>query len=192
MAGYAEQPRQLAPTLESLAGIVDAGTLFVVRHADAASKAGWDGHDAQRPLTPAGHHQANDVVGCLDGYPVERILSSPTERCHQTVQPLARDRCLRIERVTALGVDASVTAVHGVFWDRELRNAVLCTHGETIGLLFARLAIDGLVATEPLRWPKGSVWLLRRADPAGRQVFARFLLPPALDHRMGDHRMGAC
>ncbi|SRR6266516_908885 len=170
---------------DSLVELVDAGTLFVVRHADAGDKAAWDGPDTLRPLSPVGHRQAEGLVDRLDGYPVEGILSSPTVRCHQTVEPLARDRCLRIERVEALGVGASAAQLLGVFWDRTLRNAVLCTHGETIGVLFARLALDGLVATEPLRWPKGSAWLLRRLDPVGRQVCARFLVPPALDRHPG-------
>jgi 8-oxo-dGTP diphosphatase len=97
----------------------------------------------------------------LEDYPVERILCSPTVRCQQTVQPLARDRLLRIEPLTALGVDANPSEILELFWDRRLRNAVLCTHGETIGRLFAQLAGQGLVAPEPLVWPKGSAWLLQ-------------------------------
>ena len=50
-----------------------------------------------------------------------------------------------------------------LFWDEELRNAVLCTHGETIGLLLGQLAADGLAAAAPLDWPKGSTWLPQRA-----------------------------
>ena len=32
----------------------------------------------------------------------------------------------------------------------RIRNAVLCTHGETIGRLLPRFAIDGLAAAAPL------------------------------------------
>jgi hypothetical protein len=32
-----------------------------------------------------------------------------------------------------------------VFWDRGLRNVVLCTHGEVIGRLLAELVAQGLV-----------------------------------------------
>jgi hypothetical protein len=81
------------------------------------------------------------------------------------VQPLARDRLLEIEPAAALGVDADSTEIMELlFWDRWLANAVLCTHGETIGQLFAQLAGQGLVAPEPLHWPKGSTWLLHRTD----------------------------
>ena len=149
--------------------------LLVVRHADAGDKGSWDGPDVGRPLSPAGCRQAEGLVVRLEDYPVERILCSPTVRCHQTVQPLADDRLLRIERIPALGVDAAPAEVLALFWDRGLRNAVLCTHGETIGRLLSRLAADGLVAAAPLQWPKGSTWLLQRTAPP--QVRARYLAP---------------
>jgi hypothetical protein len=64
-----------------------------------------------------------------------------------------------------------------VFWDQGLEDAVLCTHGETIGRLLGQLVADGLVGAAPLDWPKGSTWLLRRAS---RRVHARYLAPPGL------------
>src|SRR5215212_7441628 len=78
--------------------------LLVVRHADAGDKRSWTGPDMLRPLSPSGQLQAEGLVFRLEDYPVERILSSPTLRCYQTVEPLARDRLLRIETVPALGV----------------------------------------------------------------------------------------
>jgi phosphohistidine phosphatase SixA len=156
--------------------------LLVVRHGEAGDKGSWDGPDVGRPLSPAGCRQADGLVVRLEDYPVERILCSPTVRCQQTVQPLARDRLLRIERVAALGVDADPAEVLALLWDRRLRNAVLCTHGETIGRLLVQLAVDGLVAAAPLHWPKGSTWLLQRANR--RQVRARYLAPLALGGRV--------
>ena len=154
--------------------------LIVVRHGEAVYKGHWHGPDLRRPLSPAGRDQAEGLVIRLEDYPVERILSSPTVRCYQTVQPLARDRLLQIEPVATLGVDTSLAQVEALLWDRGLRNAVLCTHGETIGRLFTELVADGLVVQEPLQWPKGSAWLLWRGL---RQVHARYLAPLALDRR---------
>ena len=114
----------------------------------------------------------------LEDYPVERILSSPTLRCRQTVEPLARDRLLGIEPVAALGVDAGPVEVRSAFWDRRLQNAVLCTHGETISQLFMQLEMDGMEVLEPLHWPKGSTWLLWHTQ---RDMRARYLPPLALD-----------
>jgi hypothetical protein len=75
-------------------------------------------------------------------------------------------------------VDAGPDQVRAVFWDRALRNAVLCTHGEVIGRLLAELVAEGLVTEDPLDWPKGSTWLLQRTDQ--RQVYGRLLAPLAL------------
>jgi phosphohistidine phosphatase SixA len=154
---------------------------FLVRHGEAGDKRSWDGPDVRRPLSPAGFRQAEGLVVRMEDYPVERILCSPTVRCQQTVQPLARDRFLRIEPVAALGVNADPTEILELFWDGRLGSAVLCTHGETIGRLLVQLAAEGLVAPEPLHWPKGSTWLLHRTDR--RQVHARYLSPLALDRR---------
>jgi broad specificity phosphatase PhoE len=156
--------------------------LFVVRHADAGDKGSWAGPDVLRPLSPAGRRQAEGLVVRLEDYPVDRILCSPTVRCHQTVEPFARDRFLRIERDAALGVDAGLAEILALFWDRRLRNAVLCTHGETIGRLLPQLAADGLVGAPSLQWPKGSTWLLERM--ASRQVRARYLAPLAIGGRV--------
>jgi phosphohistidine phosphatase SixA len=153
--------------------------LLVVRHADAGDKRSWKGPDQLRPLSPSGHLQAEGLVVRLEDYPVERILCSPTLRCRQTVEPLARDRLLRTETVPALGVDASRAELLALFWDLELRNSVLCTHGEGIGLLLTRLIADALVVEDPLDWPKGSTWLLERINR--RRIRGRFLGPLVLD-----------
>jgi phosphohistidine phosphatase SixA len=157
--------------------------LMVVRHADAGDKRSWTGPDTLRPLSPTGRRQAEGLVVRLEDYPVDRILSSPTLRCQQTVQPLARDRFLEVEPLAALGVDAGPAQLWALFWDRALRNAVLCTHGETIGRLLAELVVEGLVVESvlegPLDWPKGSTWLLQRTEQ--RQVYGRLLAPLALE-----------
>jgi phosphohistidine phosphatase SixA len=153
--------------------------LLVVRHADAGDKRTWDGPDRLRPLSPSGRLQAEGLVVRLEDYPIERILCSPTLRCHQTVEPLARDRLLRVETVPALGVDTTSDQLLDLFWDLEVRNSVLCTHGEGIDLLLTRLLADALVAEDPLVWPKGSTWLLERLDR--RQVRGRFLGPLVLN-----------
>jgi phosphohistidine phosphatase SixA len=152
--------------------------LILVRHGDAGVKGGFDGPDHLRPLSPLGHRQAEGLVIRLEDYPVERILCSPTVRCRQTIEPLAGDRLLAVEPVAALGVDAGPSQVRSMFWDPQLGNAVLCTHGETISQLLTQLATNGLEARDPLQWPKGSTWLLWRTEPHLR---ARYLPPLALD-----------
>ena len=150
--------------------------LLVVRHAEAGDKRSWKAPDLLRPLSAAGRRQAEGLVVRLEDYPIERILCSPSLRCIQTVQPLAAERFLEIEPLPALGVEASPADMLGVFWDRTLRNTVLCTHGEAIGTLLRQLAADGLTVTDPLDWPKGSTWLLQRTGDR-REVLGRLLAP---------------
>lgn len=83
------------------------------------------------------------------------VVGDPTLRCHQTVQPLARDRRLRIERESALGVDADLAPVLALLEDPRLQDTVVCTHGEVIGQVLTRLVTDGLAVDQPLQWPKG-------------------------------------
>jgi hypothetical protein len=150
--------------------------MLLVRHADAGDRSTWEGPDHLRPLSPSGHLQAEGLVFRLEDYPVERILCSPTLRCQQTVQPLARDRLLRIEDVPALGVDASPA---------QLLTPVLGSGASQLGavhprrrhrrLLLTRLIANKLVVEDPLDWPKGSTWLLERTHR--QQVRGRFLAP---------------
>jgi broad specificity phosphatase PhoE len=144
--------------------------LLVVRHADAGDKRSWRGPDRLRPLSPTGRRQAEGLVVCLEDYPVDRILSSPTLRSQQTVQPLAADRFLKVEPLAALGVDTGPTQLRAVFWDRGLGNVVLCTHGEVIGWLLTQLVAEGLVVEDRLDWPMGSTWLLQRTTQVRSMV----------------------
>jgi 8-oxo-dGTP diphosphatase len=149
--------------------------LLLVRHAHAGDKYRWEGPDSVRPLSAAGQAEAAGLLIRLEDYPLERILSSPTVRCQQTVQPLARDRYLGVECHPALGVDADLAVVLALLLDLQAQSAVVCTHGEVIGQVLARLVVDGLTVDQPLVWPKGSSWLLEGTD--GRFTFGRYLPP---------------
>ena len=155
--------------------------LLLVRHAHAGDKYRWEGPDSVRPLSAAGQAEAAGLLVRLEDYPLERILSSPTVRCQQTVQPLARDRYLRVECHPSLGVDADLAVVLALLGDLQAQNAVVCTHGEVIGQVLARLVVDGLTVDQPLVWPKGSSWLLEGVD--GRFGFGRYLPPLQLADR---------
>ena len=63
--------------------------LLLVRHAHAGNKRHWQRLDSLRPLSVAGQAEAAGRLVRLEDYPIGRVLSSPTVRCQQTVQPLA-------------------------------------------------------------------------------------------------------
>ena len=149
--------------------------VYLVRHAHAGSKKAWRGPDELRPLSGSGRLEALGLLERLAPYPVERILSSPTHRCRQTVEPLARQRGLEVEATGVLAVEAQPDGLLGLVTDPAMARAVLCTHGELIGRVLGRLAGDGLELGAEPRWAKGSTWVLHRGG--GRLTSARYLEP---------------
>ena len=101
-------------------------------------------------------------------------MASPALRCQQTVEPLSQRRVVPIELVDALSVDAPPVRLLQLVTDPGLHQAVLCGHGEQIGLLLGQLA-DGGLPIEPRCWSKGSTWVL---DANDRQVTGAYYLAP--------------
>ncbi len=118
--------------------------LVVLRHAKARSRSSWDGEDRERPLTRAGHQQAEDLAPILAAYGVARVVSSSSDRCWTTVAPYAEIADLDVEVDDWLSEqDAtpdSVSAhVHGLLAARE--PTVLCTHRPVLPWVFAALGV---------------------------------------------------
>lgn len=136
--------------------------VYLVRHAHAGSKAKWEGPDLARPLSAQGRKEALGLIERLSSFPLGRVLSSPAERCLQTVQPLAARLGRPVEPSEVLGVDGTGLAVVELLADPALDEAVLCTHGEVIGEVFDELDKAGLELSDDPRRPKGSTWVLGR------------------------------
>ena len=149
--------------------------VYLVRHAHAGSKKHWQGSDQARPLSAQGRKEALGLIEQLGDRPVGRLLSSPAERCLQTVEPLADRLRHPVETSELLGVDGTGPGVLELLTSPALQHAVLCTHGEVIGKVFDELQAAGIELTDPPRWPKGSTWLLE--DAGGRFRFGRYLPP---------------
>jgi 8-oxo-dGTP diphosphatase len=153
--------------------------VFLVRHAHAGSKAKWTGPDLARPLSAQGRKEALGLIERLDGHPVGRVLTSPAVRCRQTVEPLAARLGRPVEPAEALGVDGTAAGLLELLDDPALEQAVLCTHGEQIGEVFDQLRRPGLELSDPVRWPKGCTWILRRH--AGQAWKGTYLPPLAVE-----------
>ncbi len=136
----------------------------LVRHADAGSKRDWVGPDADRPLSREGWDQAVGLVGLLAGVRVQRLLTSPLLRCRQTLEPLAAALALAMEPLEELSVGVEVARLIAVLEQPRTEGAVLCTHGEVLQVLFARLDARAMLAdrVEP-PWQKGSAWVVERS-----------------------------
>jgi 8-oxo-(d)GTP phosphatase len=79
--------------------------LLVIRHARAGKRSQWVGDDRLRPLDKRGAKQARALVDALARFEITRVLSSPYDRCVQTVEPLAAARGLFVEARDELGED---------------------------------------------------------------------------------------
>ena len=149
--------------------------MFVlVRHADAGSKRGWDGPDAERPLTERGQRQAVGLVQSLLGLDIRAVLSSPMTRCRQTIAPLATARALPIREHELLLPDADLTALMALLGDPSIAGCVLCTHGETLNRILP-LWPDA-PRTDALpgdKTTKGAGWIVH--DVPGRHAMLQYL-----------------
>jgi 8-oxo-dGTP diphosphatase len=158
-----------------LAG-VPTSVIYLVRHAKAGLRSGWNPPDDERPLTRRGRKQAARLVERFEGLDVGRILTSPFARCVQSVEPLAAARGLSIEFVESLAEGATEDSVGGLLPSLDDRPTVLCGHGREIDLLIDHAGSSGALVQEPRAIAKGSVWVLEREH--GRVVTARYLPPP--------------
>lgn len=103
--------------------------LLVIRHGRAGEASEWQGDDRRRPLDQKGRRQAVALVDELAPFPITRILSSPYDRCVQTVEPLAAARGLELELRDELGEERQSS--DGVALLRSLAgdDVAVCGHG---------------------------------------------------------------
>jgi phosphohistidine phosphatase SixA len=138
--------------------------LLVVRHGHAEPKGTWNGEDAERPLVTKGRRQAQSLVKAVAQYRTARIISSPSLRCRQTVEPLAAARQLDVELSTALAPesgDAALELVRSLASGRSSGAVVLCTHREVIVEVLPKLAAEsGVKLGHRVPGAKGALWVL--------------------------------
>jgi len=159
-----------------------AVTILLVRHARAGRRDRWEGDDRLRPLTKRGRAQAAALprivapwTGGAASQPL--LLTSPWVRCVETLAPLAAHTGTVAETEPLLGEGMGAATVDVLpKWVGPVP-VVLCTHGDVIEEILAKLAASGVdVGPEP-RAAKGSVWVLDGGDGTVRG--ARYLPPPA-------------
>jgi broad specificity phosphatase PhoE len=151
-------------------------TILLLRHAHAGDRSRWDGNDRERPLSDRGLRQAAALVELYREHPLERILTSPYARCVETVEPLATARGLDIEEEDALAEGAPLDLVEQLIRRLGGGPSVLCSHGDVVGMLIEDLHRREVATPLPLRWQKGSTWILEGAPDVRRAVY---LPPPA-------------
>lgn len=152
------------------------GTIHLLRHAAAGDRTQWDGNDGARPLTKKGRRQAKAIAKALESAGIERIITSPYDRCVQTVEPLAKLTGAKIELSDALAEGPDIDAAYALIDSVVGANAVLCTHGDVIPATINRLMWVGLSLESRFYCAKASIWEV--GIERGRFTTGRYVKPP--------------
>ena len=148
--------------------------LLIVRHAKAMQRKHWSGDDRKRRLSGRGRDQANRLVDVLAAFGIERLISSASARCKETLKPYAKTQKIGIETYDQLTEESAAKNPKAV---RKLmaellknldRPTAVCGHRPVLPEMYAGLAVkdkpmvvsevralhfgpDGLVAMETFK-----------------------------------------
>ena len=150
--------------------------VYLVRHAIAEERERWTAPDSERSLTAAGNEQATRLAEQFGGEGIGSVLSSPSVRCVQTVQPLATRLGLPVTRAPVLAEGSEPGAALRFLAGAEAKALAACTHGDVIQGVLWLLARDGVLGERDIKLKKASTWLMRIDN--GRVRSARYLPPP--------------
>jgi broad specificity phosphatase PhoE len=107
----------------------------------------------------------------------DHIASSPFLRCKETVDPLGTHTSVEVEVDDRLAEGAGPYGALSLVRESAANGGVLCSHGDVITELLARLERSGVDLGADTRCEKGSVWVL---ELDGEQIVtAQYLPPPA-------------
>lgn len=164
------------------AGALDTWPVVVLRHAVAHPSTVWGRDDSLRPLVAAGLRQASALVPLLRAWAPERVVSSPWQRCTDTVRPWLEASGASLKTKGRLSEDGhrrdsrKVVALVGQLLERG-RPVLVCTHRPVLGTLLGALAgsataglADDVPARDPFLAP-GEV-LVAHVSRQGRRVVA--------------------
>src|SRR5262245_2533 len=152
--------------------------LYVIRHSAAGNRSEWHRSDDLRPLSNKGRRQAAAIADTLASAGITRLLSSPSIRCVQSLEPLPERVGCKVETVQRLAEgSAGELALPLADELRPKADAVpLCSHGDVIPDMLRILKATTARIKEPLLWPKGSTWVV--TWDSGRWSKARYIPPP--------------
>jgi phosphohistidine phosphatase SixA len=149
------EPTGRAHRLDRLC-ITAALSLLLIRHASAGHRRDWEGDDRRRPLDAHGRAQAEALAAFATRVELGRIVSSPYDRCVQSVEPLARALRVEVESLEELSEEQQETEGAALVRALAGERAAACCHG----------GLSELLVGEKLK--KGAALLLAERD--GRLV----------------------
>ncbi|MDO5025368.1 MAG: NUDIX domain-containing protein [Trueperella sp.] len=164
-----ESDREMLAQVKKMFDAAELATvpLLLARHTRAQKRSAWAKHDGQeqtRPLTETGSRHAEAISEVFTQYGVESVLSSPWQRCVDSVRPYAKKSRLEIKflpEITEKAHKEQPAQVKKVF-SRLVRTGdvptVVCVHRPTLPTIFTAL---GKFSTPRLRrqLPAADPWL---------------------------------
>lgn len=158
------------------ARLPDTTPFILLRHTQALKRAQFDGRDdTERPLSGKGRSQAKDLVPILDAYGVDDIRSSPSRRCHQTVNKFAKGLGMGVVHEEALTEEAhredpGAADARIAHLAREPQPMVVCSHRPVLATIVTSAAQALGIAPDNDRW---HAELDPKLPPGGFIVFHR-------------------
>ena len=125
-------------------GRLSTWPLLLVRHAVAVAREEWDRPDPQRPLTEEGRTRSRALVALIRAYAPRGVVSSPSVRCVDTVEPFVTATGTPLATKKGLSEEGFERAPDKVVkhLDRLLAAAdpvALCTHRPLFGTVLEEL-----------------------------------------------------
>jgi 8-oxo-dGTP diphosphatase len=156
--------------LAEAVALPDTTPLVIARHAKARNRETWRKEDRLRPLNDRGVNQLPFLNQILAAFGITNLVSSPSTRCVQTLQPYARSREVRITRAPVLAEETATEAEVGAYMARLARAVgasgiptVVCGHRPVIPAMLAPLDI-------PPRFLATASIVIAHVDAAGHVV----------------------
>lgn len=123
-------------SMEAKEGL-NSWTLLLVRHAKAQPRKAWSKPDMIRPLTTVGKRRAARMAPILTAYAPERILTSPSTRCHDTMAPFAQQAVVPLSTKRGFAEEEFEkrpykVAKHLTNVFLSGRSTAICTHGPVL------------------------------------------------------------
>jgi 8-oxo-dGTP diphosphatase len=127
-------------------------------------------------LSPKGSRQAEALLEHVDPTKVGIVVSSPAQRCIETVEPIAEraDTKVRIRKELLEGADPEDAVA--LLLELAPSTPVLCSHGDLVPKMIRRLVAEGMKTKDANVSQKGSLWIIEIEK--GRPTRGRYH-PPA-------------
>ena len=133
--------------IEAAVAAPQTNALLIVRHAKAMQRKHWSGDDRKRRLSGRGRDQAKRLVDVLSAFGVERLVSSASARCKETLKPYAKTQKIGIETYDQLTEESAAKNPKAV---RKLmaellknldRPTAVCGHRPVLPEMYAGLGV---------------------------------------------------